>query len=62
MGVHIDPAWRDQQPIRIDFPLPRTHLPTHLGDFAAFQRDVAGNARCAGTIDNGAASDHGIVH
>ena len=61
MGVDIDPAWRDQQPVRVDFPLAGAGLTTDLGDFSVLERNVAGERGGAGSIDDGAAAYDCIV-
>jgi hypothetical protein len=60
--MHVDPAWRYQQPIRRDFSPPRTDLAANLGDLAIFKCNIAGVTGLAGSIDNRTAADHRIMH
>ena len=60
--MHIDPAWRDQQPVRVDLPLAGAGLAADGGDLSVLDRNVAGKRRRTGTIDDGTASDDCIVH
>ena len=60
--VHIDPAGRDQHAVGGDVALRGAGLAADLGDAVAVDRDVAGEGRLAGAVDDGAAADDGIVH
>ena len=62
MRVHIDPARRDQKPGRIDLAPPRPELAADRGDPLAGNRDIAGEARPAGAVDDGPAADDDVVH
>ena len=44
MGVHIDPARRDQQPVGLDHPPCRPGLAADRDDAVAVDRDIAGEA------------------
>ena len=61
MGVHIDPARRDHKARGIDLALAGTLLAADRGNTAAVHGDVAGKARFAGAIDNGAAANDDVV-
>ena len=62
MRMDIDPARRDQQPLRLDDPPCRPGLVADRNDALAVDRDIARKARRAGAVDNGPAPDDDIVH
>ena len=62
MGVHVDPARRDQQPVGLNLALARTLLAAGAGDHAARNRDIAGEGRLAGPVDDRAAANDDVVH
>ena len=63
MGMHVDKAGRDDQPRHIDLAGAR-HLRdrTDSRDPVAGDRDVAAEARRAGTVDDGAAAKDQVGH
>ena len=60
--VHIDPAGRDQHAVGFDVALRGAGLAADLDDAIAVDRDIAGEGRLAGAVDNGAAANDGVVH
>ena len=62
MRVHIDPAGRHQHAVGLDLAPAGPGLTADFGDAVAIDRDVAGEGRLAGAIDDGAAADDRIVH
>ena len=62
MGVHVDPAGRDEQAVGVDFAPRRALLAADCGDAAAVDRDVSGERRLTGPIDDGAAANDDVVH
>ena len=62
MGMRINPARRDQKPVGIDVTLGRTLLAADRGDPPLGNRDVAGESRLAGPVDNSAAANDDVVH
>ena len=60
--VHVDPARGDQPAVGLDLALARTGLAADLDDLVAGEGDVAGEGRCAGAIDDGAAANDDVVH
>ena len=62
MGVDVDPAGRDQQAARVDLAPPALAHLAHRGDDAAVDRDVAGEARAPGAVDDRSVANHQIVH
>ena len=62
MRMDIDPARRDQQPVRVDHPPRRPGLAADRNDAVAVDRDIAGKARRAGAVDDGPAPDDDVVH
>ena len=62
MGVHVDPAGRHQQAVGVDLAPGRALLAADRGDPAVRDRHVAGEARLAGAIDDGAAANDDVVH
>ncbi len=62
MGVHVDPARRDQKARGIDLALAGALLAANRSNAAAGDGDVAGKRRFAGAVDDAAAADDDIVH
>ena len=62
MGVHVDPAGRDHEARGVDLALAGALLAADRGDAAACDRDVAGERRFAGAVDDGAAANDDVVH
>ncbi len=62
MGVDIDPAGGDQQPVGLDDPFRRTGLAANRDDPVALDRDIAGKARRASAVENGPAANDDVVH
>ena len=62
MGVHVDPARGDQQPVGVDVALGRALLAADRRDAAVRDRHVAGKCRFAGAIDDLAAANDDVVH
>jgi hypothetical protein len=62
MGVHVDPAGRDQEPVGVDLAPRRTLLAADRRDAAARDRNVAGEGRRAAPVDDPAASNDDVVH
>ena len=62
MGVDVDPAGRDEQPLGVDLVAGFARRPVRRGDPVAVDRDVTGAGRGAGAVDEGAVADDEIVH
>jgi hypothetical protein len=62
MGMDVDPAGSDQQPDRIELAAPRPRLAADCSDPSAFDRDVTGESRLAGPVDDRAAANDDVVH
>ena len=62
MGVHVDPAGRDQEPVGIDLAPRRALLAADVCDPPARDRDVAGEGRLAAAVDDAAAANDDVVH
>jgi hypothetical protein len=62
MRVHIDPARRDEEAVGIDDPLGRPGLAANRDDALAIDRDIAGEARRGGAVNNPAAANDDVVH
>ena len=62
VGVDIDPARRDQQPVRVDHSPRRPGLAADRDDPVAVDRDIAGETRRPGAVEDRAARDDDVVH
>ena len=62
MGVHIDPARRDEETVGIDVALGGALFAADRCDTAAAMATSPVKARLAGAIDDGAAANDDIVH
>ena len=62
MGVDIDPARRNQQPVGLDHAPRRPGFAADRDDPVAIDGDIAGKARRAGAVDDGAVPDDDVVH
>ena len=62
MGVHVDPAGRDQEARGVDLALAGALLAADAGDASARDRHIPGEWRLAGAVDNGAAANDDVVH
>ena len=62
MGVHVDPAGRDQKSVGVDVAPGRSLLAADGGNAAVLYGDVAGERRLAGAVDDGAAANDDVVH
>src|SRR5262249_48899432 len=62
MGMHVDPARRDEQAIGIDLAPRRSLLAAHGSNAIVLDRDIAAERRLAGPIDDGAAANDDVVH
>src|SRR6185312_17123492 len=59
---HVDPAGRHQQAGCIDLAPSRAKFAADLDEALARDRQIAGERRLAGTIDDGAAANDDVVH
>ncbi len=62
MGVHVDPAGRDQKAAGVDLAPGRTLFAADCDDAVARNRYVAGEGRLAGAVDDGAAANNDVMH
>ena len=62
MGVDVDKAGRDDQPLGVNLLAPRSGNGAHGRDAATIDGDIAGEAWIAAAINDGAAADHEIMH
>jgi hypothetical protein len=60
--VHVDPAGRDEEIVRVDLaPAAPRHL-ADLRDDAAVHRDVGLEAGAARAVDDGLSPNHHVMH
>jgi hypothetical protein len=62
MGVDIDPAGGDEEPVGGELAPRRPGLAADRGDDPAVDRDIAAEARPPGAVEDGAAADDDVVH
>src|SRR6186713_2026101 len=62
MGVHIDPARRDQPAVGLDLAPTGTGLAADLDDLVAVDGDVAVRSGRSCAVNDGAAPDDDVVH
>ena len=62
VGVDVDPARRDEQPVGVDDAARRSLDLAHGGDDAAVDGDVGGAGRPPRSVGDGAAADDQVVH
>jgi hypothetical protein len=60
--VHVDETGRDQQAVGVELAPPGAVDASHLDDDAVGDRDVGRHRGRAGAVDDGAATDHEVVH
>ena len=62
MGMHIDPARRDQQAVGVDHPSTLPGLAADRGNSLVIDRQIPGERRPAGPVDDYAAANDDVVH
>jgi hypothetical protein len=60
--MDIDPAGRNQQAAGIEVAARGSGFASHAYDFAAFNRDIAGEDGCPRAVNNRAVANHQIMH
>ena len=62
MSVHVDPAGRDEQAVRVELAAAAFIDAPDRDDAAALHADVAAEARASGAIEDRSAADHEVEH
>jgi len=62
MGVHIDPARRDQEAAGVDHPPARPCLAADRSNPLAVDRQIPGEGRPSGPVNDRTAANDDVVH